>query len=77
MHKDNRNNELYKIGGQPLNRDLEFDKIWFLKMLCPTGRIFIEGVEPTFAEAHQNATECQAELCGLTKSEYMGLLLES
>lgn len=46
-------------------------------MTCPTGRVFIEGVEPEFAKQHQNATECQAELCGLTKSEYMSMTMES
>lgn len=54
-----------------------FDKMYFLKMLCPTGRVFIEGVDPKFAEAHPNATECQAELCGLILSEYMSMTLES
>ena len=77
VHKDDRNNELYRIEGQALNRDLGFDKIWFLKMLCPTGRIFIEGVPPDEAEKNPNATNMQALLCGLTLSEYQIMKLES
>ena len=77
IDKDDRNNELYLIKGKQINKDLGFKKIWFLKMLCPTGRSFIEGVDPDFAEAHPNATECQAELCGLILSEYMSMELES
>lgn len=71
VHKDNRNNELFLIENQPINKDLDFPKIWFLKMLCPTGRTFIEGVEPAFAEKYPSATKCQAELCGLTEEEYL------
>lgn len=77
VHADDRNNELYLVENSEINKLTNFPKMYFLKMKCPTGRIFIEGVEPSFAEAHQDATECQAELCGLTKSEYMSLLLES
>ena len=77
VHKDNRNNELYKIEGRQINKDLGFDKIWFLKMLCPTGRVFIEGVPPEEAEKNPNATYLQALLCGLTLDEYMTMELES
>ena len=77
IHKDDRNNELYLVEGSEINTLTNFPKMYFLKMLCPTGRIFIEGVEQSFAEAHPNATECQAELCGLTLSEYMSMTLES
>ena len=77
VHKDNRNNELYKIEGQELNTDLGFPKIWFLKMLCPTGRTFIEGVPPDEAEKNPNATAMQALLCGLNLEEYLTLELES
>ena len=77
VHKDNRNNELYLIEGKEINTITGFPKMYFLKMLCPTGRTFIEGVEPDFAEKHPNATECQAELCGLILSEYMSMTLES
>jgi len=77
VHKDNRNNELYKIENQQLNTDLGFNKIWFLKMLCPTGRVFIEGVPPEEAEKNPNATAMQALLCGLSLSEYLSMELES
>jgi hypothetical protein len=77
VHKDNRNNELYLVENSEINKLTNFPKMYFLKMLCPTGRIFIEGVEPKFAEEHPNATECQAELCGLVLSEYQMMTLES
>ncbi len=77
IDKDDRNNELYCIEGQELNKELDFPKIWFLKMLCPTGRVFIESIEPVFAENHQNATECQAWLCQLTLNEYNLMRMES
>jgi len=77
IHKDERNNELYLVENSEINTLTNFPEMYFLKMTCPTGRVFIEGVEPNFAKAHQNATECQAELCGLTKSEYMSMSMES
>ena len=77
VHKDDRNNELYLVENSEINTLTGFPKMYFLKMVCPTGRVFIEGVDPVFAEAHPNATECQAEACGLTKSEYMDMKLES
>jgi hypothetical protein len=77
VHKDNRNNELYLIEGKQINKDLEAPKIWFLKMLCPTGRTFIEGVPPDEAEKNPNATYLQALLCGLTLQEYLEMELES
>ena len=77
VHKDNRNNELYKIENQQINIDLNFPKIWFLKMLCPTGRTFIEGVPPEEAEKNPDATAMQALLCGLSVSEYLDLKFES
>ena len=77
IHKDERSNELYLVTESEINTLTGFPKMYFLKMTCPTGRVFIEGVDPEFAEEHQNATECQAELCGLTKSEYMSMIMES
>ena len=77
IHRDDRNNELYLVENAEINRITNFPKMYFVKMLCPTGRIFIEGVEPNFAEAHPNATECQAELCGLVLSDYQAMKLES
>ena len=77
IHKDGRNNELYLIENQEINQITNFPKMYFLKMTCPTGRIFVEGVDPEFAEKHPNATQCQAELCGLVLSEYQSMVLES
>ena len=77
VHKDHRNNELYKIEGQQINKDLNFPKIWFLKMLCPTGRTFVEGVPPEEAEKNPNATAMQALLCDLSLEEYLSMEFES
>mgnify|MGYP007026537402 FL=1 len=77
IHKDNRNNELYLIEGNRLNEELGFPKVWFLKMKCPTGRTFVEGVNPEDAEKNPNATAMQALLCGLTLNEYMSMSMES
>lgn len=77
VHKDERGNELYLVEGSEINKMTEFPKMWFLKMTCPTGRIFIEGVPPEEAEKNPNATDTQAFLCGLTKSEYYSMKMES
>ena len=77
VHKDNRNNELYLIENKEINKELEEEKIWFLKMLCPTGRIFIEGVDPKEAEKNPNATYLQAIACGLTLQQYLEMEMES
>jgi hypothetical protein len=77
IHKDDRTNELYLIEGKDINKELEEPKIWFLKMTCPTSRIFIEGVPPEEAEKNPNATAMQALLCGLTIDEYVNMKLES
>jgi len=77
VDKDDRNNELYLIEGQQINSDLGFDKMYFLKMICPTGRIFIEGVPPNEAEKNPSASAMQAFLCGLTEKEYSEMKLES
>jgi hypothetical protein len=77
VHKDDRNNELYLIEGKDINTELEFPKIWFLKMLCPTGRTFIEGVPPDEAEKNPNATAMQALLCGLRIEDYVDMRMES
>ena len=77
VHKSERGNELYLVKGSEINTLTSYPEMYFLKMTCPTGRVFIEGVEPEFAKNHQNADECQAELCGLVLSEYMSLSMES
>ena len=77
VDKSERGNELYKIEGQQINKDLDFKKIWFLRMKCPTGRIFVEGVPHEGEEAQPKADVMQALLCGLTAEEYFSLKLES
>ena len=77
VHKSERGNELYLVKGSEINTLTNYPEMYFLKMTCPTGRVFIEGVEPEFAKKSKNADECQAELCGLVLSEYMSLSMES
>ena len=52
IHKDDRNNELYLVENSEINTLTNFPKMYFVKMICPTGRVFIEGVEPKCAEEH-------------------------
>ena len=77
INKDERGNELYLVEESEINTLTNFPKMYFLKMTCPTGRVFIEGVPPEEAEKNPNATDMQAYLCGLTKSEYMSMSMES
>ena len=77
IDKDDRNNELYLVEGSEINKLTEFPKMYFLKMLCPTGRTFIEGVPPEEAEKYPSAAAMQAFLCNLTLEEYMGMSMES
>ncbi|RTL06191.1 hypothetical protein EKK58_06125 [Candidatus Dependentiae bacterium] len=77
ISRDDRNNELYLVENSEINKLTNYPKMYFLKMTCPTGRVFIEGVDPEFAEANPDATACQAELCGLIKSEYLQMELEA
>ena len=77
LHKDNRSNELYLVENSEINKITNTPKMYFLKMTCPTGRVFIEGVDPKEAEKNPNATDMQAMLCGLTPSEYAMMTLES
>ena len=77
VDKSDRGNELFKIENQQLNKDLDFKTIWFLRMKCPTGRTFVEGVPPEAAAAQPKADVMQALLCGLTYEEYQSLKFES
>jgi hypothetical protein len=78
VDKDDRNNELYLVENSEINKLTEFPKMYFLKMLCPTGRVFIEGVNPEIVkELGEDANALQAYALGLTKSEYYQLELES
>jgi cytoskeletal protein RodZ len=71
-----RGNALYLIQDTELNRFLEEPEIWFLKMFCPTGRTFVEGVDPAFARKNPKADTCQARALGLTPSQYRSLTVE-
>jgi len=77
IHKDDRTNELYLVENSEINKITEFPKMYFLKMTCPTGRVFIEGCPPQEAEKNPHAGKMQALLCGLHYSEYMEMTLES
>lgn len=77
VDSDNRNNELYLVEGKEINKLTDHPKMWYLKMKCPTGRVFIEAVPPDFANKYPSASICQAELCGLTLAEYLGMELEA
>lgn len=79
IDKDNRNNELYLIEGKEINTMTNFPKMYFLKMLCPTGRVFIEMCDPSVIESMESpsATKAQAWACGLTLSEYNQMKMES
>ena len=72
-----RGNALYLIKDSELNSFLAEPEIWFLKMTCPTGRVFVEGVEPNYARKHQKADMCQANALGLTLSQYKNLSIEA
>jgi len=69
-------NELFLIKGTPFNRLVEEKEIYFVKMKCPTGRTFIEGVEPGFARNNPDADKCQAWLCGIKPELYRNLRIE-
>lgn len=75
--KDKRGNELYLIEDSEINHLTGFDQMYFLKMTCPTGRVFIEGVDPKEAKKNPNATDMQAWLCNLSPIEYAEMILES
>jgi hypothetical protein len=76
VDKSERNNELYLIENTEINIFLDEPKIWFLKMLCPTGRTFVEGVPPDYAAKHPKADHCQAFLLGITPNQYRNLAVE-
>jgi hypothetical protein len=71
-----RGNELFLIENTDLNEFLEEPEIFMLRMQCPTGRVFVEGVEPSFARKHMNADVCQAHALGITPNQYRNLAVE-
>jgi hypothetical protein len=77
VDKSKRGNELFKIERKEINKILEFPKIWFLRFQCPTGRTFIEGVDPQLAEITPKADVCQAAALGLTFEQYQLLKQET
>lgn len=78
IHKDERSNELYLVENSEINKLTEFPKMYFLKMTCPTGRVFIESCDPNVVQSvGENATALQAWACGLTLSEYHSMKMES
>jgi len=76
VDRSRRGNELFLIKGTDLNGFLEEPEIWFLRMTCPTGRVFIEGVDPAFAARNPKADVCQANALGITPSQYRNLAIE-
>jgi len=80
VDKSERGNELFKIAGQPINDLLDEPEIWFLRMPCPTGRTFVEGVAPETArkslKSFQPADYCQAAALGLNLEQYNHLRME-
>jgi hypothetical protein len=76
IDKSRRGNELFLIEGTDLNAFLEEPAIWFLRMKCPTGRVFVEGVDPSFARRNPKADLCQANALGLTPTQYRNLAIE-
>jgi len=65
-----RGNELFLIENSELNKLTEFPQMYYVRMNCPTGRTFIEDVEPEYARANPYADACQAFNCSLTPEQY-------
>jgi hypothetical protein len=76
IDKSERGNELFLIEKTELNKFLEEPEIYFLRMKCPTGRVFVEGVDPSFARKNQKADICQAYALGITPNQYRNLAIE-
>ena len=77
VHASDRGNELFKVEGKPINEIVEERELYFLRMTCPTGRTFVECINPQIARIaenagmlHKNADYAQADNCGLTFKEY-------
>jgi hypothetical protein len=76
IDKSERGNELYLIEKTELNKFLEEPEIYFLKMTCPTGRIFVEGSPPDIARKHPSADYLQAYALGINLGQYKNLVNE-
>ena len=62
--------ELFLIKGKSVNTLLEEKELYFLRMKCPTGRVFVECVEPSFAKKYPYAMQCQANAFGVSPEIY-------
>ncbi len=72
LNRSNRGNELYLIKG------LFSQPAYFLKYVCPsTGRIYISGIDPEFAQENPLADSCMAWKHQLTDEEYAQLEIEA
>ena len=65
--------ELYLVKNREINKLLEKPEIYFLKMKCPTGRTFVEAVDPGYAKQYPYALHCQAKAWGIDASIYEGV----
>jgi len=70
LDKSFMGDELYLLKNHELNDFTQEKEIYFLKMKCPTGRTFVEFVEPEFARQSKSALACQAKAWDLTAEEY-------
>ena len=65
--------ELFLIKGKQINTLLEEQELYFMRMKCPTGRVFVECVEPGFAKQYPYALNCQAKAFGVPPEIYSQL----
>lgn len=77
IDKSDRGNELFLIEGTELNELLRHKRMFYLRMQCPTGRVFVEGVDPEIAERYMDADACQAAAWDLSPDEYKLMTLEA
>lgn len=77
IHKSERGNELFLLEGTPINTMLATTREYFVRMKCPTGRVFIEGIEAKFADKWPDADRCQAYNSRMTYEQYQALSREA
>lgn len=65
--------ELFLIEKQKINQILSEKSLYFLRMKCPTGRTFVEAVDPAFAKKYPYAMNCQAHAFGVPVNIYSHL----
>lgn len=71
-----RGDELFLVKGQEINRLTEFDEMYFLRMKCPTGRVYIEAVDPAVARKTDDPSDLQAYAFGVKPEVYRNLAIE-